>query len=96
MIILQKLFSFNVSEKDMTLIYIMYIRSILEQSCQVWHFSITEEEKQDLECVQKVACKIILNKKYSDYEQALADLKLDKLIDRRQKLYLTFAQKCLK
>ena len=86
MIILQKLFSFNVSEKDMTLIYIMYIRSILEQSCQVWHFSIKEEEKQDLERVQKVACKIILNKDYTDYEQALAVLKLDKLIDRRQKL----------
>ena len=48
----------------MVKIYILYIRSILEQSCQVWHYSITEEEKSDLERVQKIAYRIILGDSY--------------------------------
>ena len=46
---LRKLYSFNVAYEDMVKIYILYIRSILEQSCQVWHFSISKEEKGDLQ-----------------------------------------------
>ena len=54
---LHKLYSFNVDvdDEEMVKIYVLYIRSILEQSCQVWHFSITQEEKGDIERVQKVA-----------------------------------------
>ena len=96
MLILQKLFSFKVSMKDMVNIYILYIRSILEFSCQVWHYSINEEEKQDLERVQKVALRIILNDDYQNYEQALEVLNLDKLSSRRDKLCLSFAKKCLR
>ena len=92
MIILQKLFSFNIKEKDLVNIYTLYIRSILEFSCQVWHYSITEEEKSDLEWVQKVACRIILNEQYLDYEQALGDLNLETLTDRRGKICLKFAR----
>ena len=44
MIILHKLYSLNVAISDLVHIYILYIRSILEHSCQVWHYSITEEE----------------------------------------------------
>ena len=58
MIILHKLYSFNVPDKEITTIYILYIRSILEQSCQVWHYSITVEEQTDIERVQKVACTV--------------------------------------
>ena len=68
MIILQKLVSFRVGEADLVNIYILYIRSILEQSCQVWHYTITEEEINDLERVQKVACRIILQNDYQGYE----------------------------
>ena len=78
MLILHKVFSFKVSRKDMVNIHILYIRSILEFSCQVWHYSINEEEKQDLERVQKVALRIILNDEYQNYEQALEVLNLDK------------------
>ena len=49
----------------------MYIRSILEQSCQVWHHSLTEENKNDLERIQKSALKIIFNESKLDYEEAL-------------------------
>ena len=96
MLILHKLFSFKVSRKDMVNIYILYIRSILEFSCQVWHYSINEEEKQDLERVQKFALRIILNDEYQNYEQALEVLNLDKLSSRRDKLCLSFAKKCLR
>ena len=35
-IILHKLYSFKVHRKDLVNIYILYIRSVLEQSCVVW------------------------------------------------------------
>ena len=98
MMILHRLYSFNVDDDDeeMVNIYILYIRSILEQSCQVWHYSINQEEVMDLERVQKAACKVILNFRYTDYSQALKLLHLDTLTDRRNTLCLKFAKGCLK
>ena len=96
MLILHKLYSFNIADSDMVNIYILYIRSILEFSCQVWHSSLTEEEISDLERVQKVAIKIILKERYVSYFQALEVLELDTLAERREKLCLNFAKKCLK
>ena len=93
-IILKKLFEFNVPEVDLLNIYILFIRSMLEQSCVVWHSSITQEEETDLERVQKVCLKIILKEKYETYEKALERTKLEKLVDRRTKLCLKFAKKC--
>ena len=55
MILLRKVASFGASIDDMKNIYILYIRSILEQSCVVWHSSLTEENSQDLERIQKSA-----------------------------------------
>ena len=65
-------------------IYVLYLRSILEQSCQVWHYAITEEESSDLERVQKFACKVILGSRYTDYQSALETLNLDRLDERRK------------
>ena len=96
MLILNKLTPFKVKCSELVNIYILYIRSILEQSCQVWHYDITEEEVTDLERVQKVACKIILHDNYLSYEEALEDLNLQSLSERRQLLCLKFAKKCLK
>ena len=95
MIILHKLYSFKVQIRDLVNIYILYIRSVLEQSCVVWHFDITEEEKMDLERVQKIACKIILKDNYESYQQALKVLNLETLSVRRQALCLKFAKKCV-
>ena len=47
--ILQKLKSFGIETQDMVNIYILYVRSILEQSCQVWHFSLTLEDATTIE-----------------------------------------------
>ena len=96
MLILHRLYSFNIEDCDMVNIYVLYIRSILEQSCQVWHHTISEDEVTDIERVQKVACKIILKNRYTSYPQALETLNLETLRDRRNSLCLKFAKKCLK
>ena len=94
--ILHKLNSFCVSKDDLKEINILYIRSILEQNCQVWHFSLSDEDKATLERVQKVACKVILKAEYEDYGQALKVLQLQTLNERRTSFCLRFAKKCLK
>ena len=50
----------------------------------------------DLERVQKVACKVILQGAYESYQQALDDLNLQTLSGRRENLCLKFAKKCIK
>ena len=94
--LLHKLVKFGVPQEDLKVIYILYIRSHLEQSCQVWHSSLTSENVTDLERVQKNALRIILQERYLTYTNALEVLALDSLYDRREKLCLLFAKKCLK
>ena len=94
--ILRRLYEFQVPMSDLSQIYSLYVRSILEFNCCVWNFSITEAETEDIERVQKVACKIILKDSYNSYENALNTLKLENLKERRRKLCLKFTQHCLK
>ena len=93
--ILRKLSSYSPTIEDMKHIYILYIRSVLEQSCVVWHSALTEENSDTLERVQKCALKLILGNKYENYEKALETLNLEKLNERRERLCLVFAKKCL-
>ena len=60
MMILRNLYSFNVSQEDPVQIYCMYIRSVIEFNSSVWFSSITQEDKNDIERIQRVDCKIIL------------------------------------
>ena len=96
MVILQKLNKFKVKISDLLIIYKLYIRSIVEQNCQVWHYSLSEDDSHSLERVQKVAMKIILQQSYTDYNQALDILELETLYERREHLCLKFARKCTK
>ena len=75
-------------------IYILYIRSVLEFNCQVWHFSLAEDDRMHIERVQKVACRLILQAEYDGYEKALKTLQLESLDSRRSSLCLRFAKKC--
>ena len=84
--LLRKFSSFTKSKEEKKEIYILYIRSIFEQSYTVWHTSITQENSNDIERVQKSALKIILANeynKYNNYQQALLKLNLDSLKIRR-------------
>ena len=69
---------------------------MLEQSAVVWHSSLTQDNKEDLERVQKVAVRVILQNRYTNYKNGLKLLKLDTLQERRKMLCLRFAKGCLK
>ena len=94
--LLRKLSEFVSPVEDLKTIYISYIRSVLEQNSVVWHFSMTEENKEDLERVQKSACKIIFKGKYKIYTKSLEILDIEDLNQRRIHLCKVFAQKSLK
>ena len=81
--ILRKLYKFNVPILDLVHIYTLYVRSILEFNCCVWHFSITVEEAEEIERVQKIALKLILRNKYISYKHALQMTDLETLEERR-------------
>ena len=94
--ILRKIASFGASKDDMKQIYFSFVRSQLEQSAVVWHSSLTEENKADLERVQKSAVKIILGGQYNGYRNSLKNLNMETLDERREKLCLNFAKRCLR
>ena len=94
--LLRKVASFCPSVEDLRTIYILYIRSILEQSATVWHSSLTDNIKSDLERVQKSAFKLILEDKYETYENSLMKLDMETLETRRISLCLAFAKKASK
>ena len=93
MVLLRKLSEFGAPNQDLKTIYISYIRSVLEQNAVVWHFALTEQNREDLERVQKSACKIILRNKYETYQKSLEILDLDNLNQRRIQLCKVFANK---
>ena len=93
MIILKRLIKFSVPIEELIQIYILYIRSVVEQYATVWHSSITSGEKNDIERIQKVALKIIFGSSYTTYMDALNWTGLDTLHARRTKLCLNFAKK---
>ena len=96
MSMLRKLYEFDIPKADLVMIYNMYIRSVLEYTLNVRSSSITNEDRDDIERVQRVACKIILKEEYNGYNQALETLNLQNLSDRRQVLAKRFALKCVK
>ena len=87
---------FTSKYSDLKTIYKLFIRSILEQSAVVWHSSLNIKDSDELERVQKSATKIIMGNKYSDYDNALKFLQIDRLSERRKKLCLNFAKKSVK
>ena len=94
--LLRRVSAFSPSDEDMKTIYILFIRSLLEQSATVWHSSLTEQDSAELERVQKSAVRIILGNRYVGYKKSLQKLGLLSLNERREELCLNFARKCLK
>ena len=93
--LLRKMSNFSVPTKDLVHIYITYIRCILEQSCVLWHSTLTEEDSNKLERVQKNACRNILKERYLSYENAISVLRIPTLSQRRELLLYNFGEKCL-
>ena len=93
--IIRKLSAFGAPLCDLKTVYITFIRSVCEQSSNVWHSSLTVQNSEDIERIQKIGLKLILKEKYKNYQHAIDYLDLQSLKDRREELCLTFAQKCL-
>jgi hypothetical protein len=85
MTMLTKLKNVGVPLDDLIQIYLLYVRSLLEYCSIVSHSTLTGEQSQNLENVQKLCLKVILGEKYTGYENALKLCSLEKLSDRKKR-----------
>ena len=74
----------------------LYIRSIAEFCSVAFHSSLTVEQSNQIERIQRTCLKVILDEMYIDYPSALEMSGLDTLYDRRVKRCLDFYLKCVK
>ena len=82
-------------------VYIKEIRSLLELAVPAWHSGLTLKQSADIERVQRIALQIILSdistgKSDFSYDMAMVVLDIEPLVERREKLCLTFSEKTLK
>ena len=84
--------SFGATSQEMVHFWILFCRSVLEQSCVVWGPSLNQENIEDLERTQKSFAKLVLKQNYKTYNQALIKLNLESLEVRRKQMYLKFAK----
>ena len=85
----------GVRTEDLLDIYILFIRSITEYCAVAFHSSLTQEEANKIEMIQKACLRVILDDMYISYSAALEMTGLQTLYDRRQKRCLDFARKCV-
>ena len=94
--ILHKAKKFTNNTRDLKQIYMLQIRSKLDQSAVVWHSSLSQKNRNDLERVQKSAMRVILGDSYRGYKDALETVGLMTLEERRNQMCYRFAKQCLK
>ena len=86
MSMLTKLKYVGVQKDDLIDIYVLYIRSIAEYCSVAFHSSLTVEQSNQIERIQRTCLKVILDEMVG----------LDSLYDRRVKRCLHFSLKCVK
>ena len=84
--ILHKATKFTNNIRDLKQIYMLQIRSKLDQSAVVWHSSLSQKNRNDLERFQKSALRCILGDSYRGYKDALRKLGLMTLEERRKQM----------
>ena len=101
MSMLTKLKYAGLSRRKLLHIYSLFIRSYTEYCSVAWHDSLTQEQTNAIERLQKVALKIILGADcprkpdgHFDYPKALVMCNLKSLFDRRETRMLSFGKKC--
>lgn len=87
--ILRRLLKFNLTQAEMFDVYTKEIRSVLEFAVPVWHSSLTSKLAGDIERVQKLAMRIILQHNYVNYKNACSLLS-----DFRGPAHTTLHQVC--
>ena len=86
----------HLTEKELFDVYTKEIRSILEYAASVWHSSITRKQISEIESIQKLAFRLILQNRYTGSSRACAMFQTLTLEQRRQEICERFAIKNLK
>lgn len=92
---LRRLRSLGTPGKELGEVYKIFILPTLTYGSQAWSSSLNLTQKQQLERVQKRACKIILGPDYNGYDNALSTLSLSKLSQQHQEALHKFGKKLL-
>ena len=92
---IRKLKKAGISDEDILYFYFIKIRSVLESNCVAFHSLLTKENSENIERIQKIVLRIIMNEDYFDYHHACLKLDVQTLASRRVKLCLSFSLKCL-
>ena len=93
--LLTKLKFVGVKIEDLIEVYMLYIRSITEYCCVVYHSRLTVEDSATIERIQKCCLRIILGDNYISYEAALEMTGLETLHERRENRCLSYALKAI-
>ena len=94
--ILRRMVTLDLDQDQLYDVYCKEIRSILEYGVPVWHPGLTQNDSMTIERIQKVAFKMILKEKFTDYSSACLYFNTTTLKQRRQKLCLNFATRNIK
>ena len=92
---LSKLKYAGIGRSDLLTIYKLFIRSVTEYCSVVFHTSLTLDQSNKMEVIQKTCLKIILDKDYIDYQSALELCSIVTLSKRRQDRLIRFSLKCI-
>ena len=92
--VLRRLKNLGASRKDLVEVFTIHVRPLLEFAVPVWHSNLNQKCSNSIERVQKAAVKIILQGSYKSYKNALIELNMHPLSQRRDQLCLNFALKC--
>ena len=94
--ILRRLINLELSIYQMFDVFAKEVRSILELAVPVWHSGLTRQQAAEIEGIQKVAMKIILQHRYVGYQSACDTFSTTSLEERRLKLCSKFTAKNVK
>ena len=94
--ILRRLKKLGANRQELLDIYYKQVRSVLELAVPVWQPALTQQEKKQIERVQKCALYVILGEGYIGYNTALEVLSCESLETRRIKICEKFAKKAVK
>ena len=79
---ISKLKRAGVCDGDILHFFFIKIRSVLESSAPVVHSMLNQEDSEDIDRVQKIVCKVLLEDNYIDYQSACKSLNIESLNDR--------------
>ena len=92
MFLLRTLKRFGFGPSELSAVYTGYIRPVLEYADVIWHSGLTRIHSDEIESIQRRACKTILGHHSASYDDNLKVCNLETLEDRRLTHCIQFAQ----